>query len=234
MSLFAETANAWGLPLSQEQIHQFALYNAELRRWNEQINLTAITEPDAIDLRHFLDSLSVALVWGDAPRSLIDIGTGAGFPGLPLKILRPTLELTLVESVAKKTNFLHHMINALGLPEVNILPLRAEEVGRNKQHRERYDVAVARAVADLRVLAEYCLPLCRSGGHFIAPKGHDIQQEVEVAQSAFAKLGGKLQTIYPVQLPGMEPRHLVVVEKWTDTPPLYPRANGVPSRRPLA
>lgn len=239
--LLAESAAAWGLTLSQAQLDQFTTYAKELQSWNERVNLTAITDQDGITIRHFIDSLSCATVWGDNPSSLIDIGTGAGFPGLPLKILRPELKLTLVESIGKKTAFLRHMVALLGLDKVEVLDSRAEEIGRKPKHREQYDVALGRAVADMRVLAEYCLPLCKVGGRFLAPKSQTIQEELEGARFAIERLGGQIAGVEKVMLPQSTPdgqsstleRVIVVVEKTAPTPANYPRANGVPSRRPL-
>jgi len=231
--ILASTSAAWGLPLAPEQIEQFAIYLGELRVWNERINLTAITDPNEIVARHFLDSLRCALSWGEAPARLIDIGAGAGFPGLPLKILRPTLQLTLVESIAKKASFLLHIVNMLDLSNVTVLVDRAEVVGQDPAQRERYDVVVARAVAEVRVLAEYCLPLCRIGGRFLAPKGAQIDAELVAAEPAIARLGGRVAAVEPVDLPGVESRTLIVIEKMTHTPPQYPRGPGVPAKRPL-
>jgi 16S rRNA (guanine527-N7)-methyltransferase len=231
--LLATTTAAWELPLTATQLDQFALYAAELRRWNARVNLTAITGETEIVTRHFLDSLRCALSWGDAPQSLVDVGAGAGFPGLPLKILCPELRLTLIESLAKKAAFLDHMAGLLGLSAVEVVVGRAEAAGRDPARRERYDVAVARAVAELRVLAEYCLPLCRVGGRFLGPKGAQIEGEVQAAQRALDRLGGRIVAVEQVQLPGVEPRSLVVVEKVATTPPEYPRAAGVPAKRPL-
>jgi 16S rRNA (guanine527-N7)-methyltransferase len=233
INLLATTAAAWGMPLSPAQIAQFDTYATELRRWNERVNLTAIADEPGIVTRHFLDSLRCARSWGIAPQSLVDIGAGAGFPGLPLKILRPELQLTLVESIAKKAAFLRHMVDTLGLTNVDIIVARAEAAGRDPAQRERYDVAVARAVAELRVLAEYCLPLCRIGGLFLAPKGAQIEDELQSALPAIVQLGGRLVAIESVELPELEPRTLVVIEKISATPPQYPRAPGVPAKRPL-
>jgi 16S rRNA (guanine527-N7)-methyltransferase len=233
INLLATTAAAWGYPLNDAQLEQFKLYAAELRRWNERINLTAIDDDAGIVTRHFLDSLRCAQSWGSAPESLVDIGTGAGFPGLALKILRPELQLTLVESIAKKTVFLRHVVDTLGLANVEIVVSRAEAAGRDPARRDRYDVAVARAVAELRVLAEYCLPLCRIGGRFLAPKGARIEDELQAALPAIAQLGGRVLGIEPVELPEVEPRTLVVIEKIAPTPPQYPRAPGIPAKRPL-
>ncbi len=233
MNLLATTAAAWGHPLSSAQLDQFGVYAVELRRWNERVNLTAITDEPGIVTRHFLDSLRCANSWGAAPGNLVDIGAGAGFPGLPLKILRPELQLTLVESIAKKAAFLRYMVDTLGLNDVEIVVARAEAVGRTPAQREHYDLVVARAVAELRVLAEYCLPLCRIGGRFLAPKGARIEDELRAALPAITQLGGRLVGIEPVELPELEPRSLVVIEKISRTPPQYPRAPGVPAKRPL-
>lgn len=219
--------------LSPTQQEQFATYSRELQQWNQRVNLTAITDSEQIKLRHFGDSLTCAQYWGETPHTLIDIGSGAGFPGVPLKIVYPTLCLTLVESVGKKVAFLHHLVAVLGLDQVTVLQARAEEVGRNPQHRAAYDVATARAVAEVRVLAEYALPLLRVGGRMLAPKGGDVAQEVAVAHQALRLLGGKVLAVEPVLLPGLDPRSMVVITKTTATPPRYPRAAGVPARRPL-
>ncbi len=231
--MILDTAHAWGLRLDRRQIEQFTRYSAELRAWNTRVNLTAITDEEGIVARHFLDSLRCALSWGDAPSSLIDVGSGAGFPGLPLKILRPELRLTLVESVGKKAAFLQHMVAVLNLRDVMVLTDRAETVGRDPQHREQYDVVTARAVAELATLVEYCLPLCRVHGRVLAPKGSDIADEITRAHAAIERLGGQLIGVEPVAIPGIEPRTLVVIAKVAPTPAAYPRAVGVPARRPI-
>jgi len=233
INLLATTAAAGGYSLSPTQLAQFETYAAELRHWNERVNLTAVVDETGIVTRHFLDSLRCARSWGMAPQSLVDIGAGAGFPGLPLKILRPELQLTLVESIAKKAAFLRHIVDTLALTNVEIVVARAEMAGRDPAQRERYDVAVARAVAELRILAEYCLPLCRIGGRFLAPKGARIENELQAALPAITQLGGRLVAIEPVELSELEPRTLVIIEKITSTPPQYPRAPGVPAKRPL-
>ncbi len=232
-ALFSDTAAAWGLPLSEAQLAQFARYADELRAYNAHTNLTAITAPADIYVRHFLDSLSLALHWGEAPDSLVDIGTGGGFPGLPLKILRPELELLLIDSVAKKTAFVSHVAELLGLQGVRVVTGRAEELGRDPRERERHAVVTARAVADLRVLAEYGLPLLRVGGRLLAPKGAGAREEAAAATGAIERLGGQLLAVEPVVLPGVEPRSVVVIAKVAATDPRYPRAVGVPARRPL-
>ncbi len=229
----AEIAHSWGIALSDEQQAHFATYLNELQRWNEHTNLTAITEREDIITRHFLDSLWCARVWGDMPRTLVDIGSGAGFPGLPLKIAFPSLHVTIVESIKKKTAFVEHMVSLLGLTDVQICTDRAEVLGRHPSHRQHYDVAVARAVADTRVLAEYCLPLVRVGGRVLAPKGGDCHDEVHQATTAVEQLGGAVLAIEPVHLPAVEPRTVVILAKKTPTPSRFPRATGVPARRPL-
>lgn len=232
-TVLVETTTAWGLPLTSDQCAQFEIYAQELQAWNKRLNLTSITRTEDIFVRHFLDALRCGVVWGPTPQSLIDVGTGAGFPGLPLKLLHPTLALTLVESVEKKAVFLRHLVTLLGLSDVRVVVARAETLGQDPRYRERYDVAVARAVAELRVLAEYCLPFCRVGGRFLAPKGAQIEHELEQAQGAFMRLGGHFVVIDRVQLPGVEPRTIVIVDKVKPTSPPYPRAVGVPARRPL-
>jgi len=194
-----------------------------------------------VQIQHFLDSLTCLLAW-PAPstnlpiyQSTIDIGAGAGFPGLPLRLVRPDLRLTLVESVRKKADFLRHVVGALGLDGVTVLAARAEDAGRDPAHREQYDVALARAVADLRVLAEYALPLLRVGGVFIAQKtAAAVPAEVEMAGYALDALGGAMRDVVEVAFPGLrEPRALVVVAKTAPTPDKYPRRAGMPAKRPL-
>jgi 16S rRNA (guanine527-N7)-methyltransferase len=233
MDELLKIATSWGLHLDQRQLEQFARYSAELRAWNTRVNLTSITDEREIVIRHFLDSLRCALSWGAAPSSLIDVGSGAGFPGLPLKILRPELRVTLVESVGKKAAFLQHIVAALGLHDVTVMTARAEVAGRDPQHREQYDVVTARSVAELATLVEYCLPFCRIGGRVLAPKGRDSDSEVARAHVAIARLGGQLIGVEPVEIPGVEPRTLVVVAKIAPTPAAYPRSVGIPAKRPI-
>jgi 16S rRNA (guanine527-N7)-methyltransferase len=231
--LLAATTAAWGMPLSEQQRAQFATYAAELQHWNRRANLTAITDSAQIVTRHFLDSLVCARFWGSVPARLIDVGSGAGFPGVPLKLLCPALHLTLVESVGKKTAFLQHLAATLELEHVAVLTARAEQVAHDVHHRASYDVAAVRAVADLRAVAEYALPLLRIGGRLLAPKGADVAHEVERAQHAIELLGGRLHAVERIALPDVEPRTLVLIDKIAETPAAYPRAVGVPARRPL-
>ena len=235
MEQLRQDAAEWGIVLSDAQLAQFTLYEALLLEWNQRLNLTAIREPAGIRRRHFLDALSCAPITGslDGAR-LIDVGTGAGFPGLPLKILFPTLALTLVDSVRKKTTFLAAVVAAMELTGVTILAERAENLGRDPAHREQYDWAVARGVAPLAVLAEYLLPLCRVGGRMLAQKGASALREVDEAGAALTILGGGTAATHAVQLPEQEtPHYLVVIPKAAATPARYPRRAGFPSRRPL-
>jgi 16S rRNA (guanine527-N7)-methyltransferase len=233
-----------GIELSQEQLAKFQLYYEELVRRNEQVNLTAITEYSAVQTRHFLDSLALAspALRGDPPdkpfdlskASLIDIGAGAGFPGLPLKILYPQMHLTLVESVGKKATFLREIAATLELSGVTVVTDRAEEVGQSKEHRAKYDLATGRAVAALAVLAEYCIPLVKRGGLFIAPKKGELTVELTTAQKAVTILGGKQRATPQFVLPGeSDPRLLVVIDKVKQTPSTYPRRVGTPAKSPI-
>lgn len=232
---FVNESAVFGISLSVDQISQFERYQALLLDWNQRMNLTAIREPRQIQQRHFLDALTCSLMTGDLNgRSLIDVGTGAGFPGLPLKILFPDLQLTLVESVQKKTRFLAAVVAELGLSDVTIAAERVEVLGQDAIYRAQFDWAVARAVAELRTLVEYLLPLCRVGGSVLAQKGKSAEMEVAAAENAFTELGGTLRQIFPVTLPQREEKHfLIVVEKTAVTPSQFPRRIGIPGKKPL-
>jgi 16S rRNA (guanine527-N7)-methyltransferase len=224
-----------GLELNGDVQRAFGAYADDLLEWNEKFNLTAITAPEAIEMRHFLDSLSVLLatpmVGG---MRVIDVGTGAGFPGLPLKLVFSQIDLTLLEATAKKTEFLQHIVTRLRLNNVKILNARAEEAGQDVASRERYDLVLARAVAQMSVLAEYLLPLCKVGGRCVALKGESAAVEIQQAENAFRILGGRFEKIIPVELPQVpETHYLVVIQKIAATPPQYPRRTGMPSKRPL-
>jgi len=224
------------LSLSASQQQAFQTYATELADWNSRMNLTAITEPADIEIRHFVDSLICLKVIG-RPRPgmrVIDVGTGAGFPGLPLKIVAPQIDLTLVESTGKKVEFLRHVVGKLGLDGVTLLNERAETVGHDPAHRESYDWVLARAVATLNTLAEYLLPLARLGGHCLPQKGESAAQEASEAQAAIKTLGGSLRQLTPYHLPSVvDTRYLVDIEKTASTPPRFPRRVGVPAKRPL-
>lgn len=225
----------FGVRLSKTQQRLFQIYEDELMKWNQQINLTAINTAEQIRTKHFLDSLStICILRGSPLKSLIDVGTGAGFPGIPLKIVFPEMQLTLVESVGKKATFCQHIVHCLGLSGVEILIERAENLGQNPEHRERYEWAVARAVAILPVLAEYLLPLVQVGGAMLAMKGEQAPAEVHRAEHAIHILGGHVRKLTPVTLPGVaEERYLVVVDKVAATSTSYPRRVGIPSKKPL-
>ncbi len=240
-----ETTEWLGLSLGQEQLDRFQLYYEEMVAWNERINLTSIVEYEAVQLRHFLDSLTLAssTLRGDPPGQpfdlsrarLVDIGAGAGFPGMALKILHPGLRLTLLDSVGKKTSFLQHLTTRLGLSEVQVLTGRAEELGQNPAHREKYDLATGRAVAAWPALAEYCLPLCRVGGLFIAPKKGDLSAELATSPEVARLLGAELRPTPTFSLPGeTDLRRLIVALKTTRSPKTYPRRVGLPAKQPLS
>lgn len=230
-----ETKQHLGLTLSVDQMEKLARYADLLVEWNQRINLTAIRSPEEIRVKHFLDSLSCSLaIKRTAGSKMIDIGTGAGFPGMPLKIIYPEIQLTLVESVTKKTQFLSKIVQELGLEDVEIHLARAETLGKHKDHRESYDWAVARAVAGLPVLCEYLLPLVKIGGHMLAQKGESALKELDQAKSAIEILGGRLVKTIPVELPEVtQERFLVLIEKVNPTPEKYPRREGIPGKRPL-
>ncbi len=236
MEDFAEQAHQlFKIKLTNAQIDQFSRYENALLEWNEKINLTAIRDIPAIRTKHFLDSISLVQVIGKKPPgSLVDIGTGAGFPGIPLKILYPQIKLVLVESVGKKANFCQLVVDTLGLSGVEVVTSRAEDLARLVNRREKYDVAVARAVANLPVLSEYLLPLVRLGGKMIAQKGISAHEETHAAANAFQILGGQLENVICVELPGVsDERYIVVVKKVAATPPKYPRYAGMPAKNPL-
>lgn len=228
-------AKALGIRLSGKQLSLFGRYQELLLEWNQRINLTAVRDPILIQQRHFVDSLACYAATGDLNDSLlIDVGSGAGFPGLPLKIAFPDLKLTLVESVGKKAAFLQAVVDELKLDQVKIIRERAETTGHDQAHREVYDWAVARAVARLNVLAEYLLPLVRPGGYMLTLKGQQAQEEIDEAQRGIAILGGGPGRLLPVTVPGQEePSRLVLIEKIQMTPEKYPRRVGIPGKRPL-
>lgn len=230
-----EVQTILGIHLTNKQVAAFERYEKELLEWNSRFNLTAIRDSEGIRSKHFLDSVTCILAWGEVvPNNLIDIGTGAGFPGIPLKILFPNLQLTLVESVGKKVEFCKFIVDALNLDKVQVIQARAEEIGQNQQYREKYDWAVARAVANLPVLAEYLLPLVKVGGGAIAQKGESGPAEAQKADQAIHLMGGRLRQLIPVSLPGVvEERYLVVMDKIAATHAQYPRRVGIPSKKPI-
>ena len=231
-------AKKLGLELNPTQLEQFEIYYQELLDWNQRINLTAITGYEDVQIKHFLDSLTVTLAWQQAISSadfrLIDVGTGAGIPGIPVKIAFPDIKLVLLEATAKKAAFLHHINHKLGLDNVEILVGRAEDVAHEAQYRERFDLVLSRAVAPLPTLVELALPFCAIGGSFIAQKKGTIDPEISRANKAISTLGGNLREVKRVDLSEFaDERQLVVIDKVSPTPPRYPRRPGIPSKRPL-
>lgn len=224
-----------GIQATSQQLKKFQLFEDELLIWNEKFNLTAIRDRGGIRVKHFLDSLTCLKVLPVLQNhKVIDIGTGAGFPGIPIKILNPGIHLTLVESIGKKAAFCQHMVELLELKNVSVLTNRAEELGQLALHRERYDFALARAVANLPVLSEFLLPLVKINGKMIAQKGETAPAECQQAEHAIRVLGGRLSQLTPVLLPGVPgDRYLVEIEKVAATPPAYPRNIGIPQKKPL-
>ena len=235
MTLAEQAAALLDLTLTLEQETQFDLYAHELAVWNQHTNLTAITDYDTVQVRHFLDSLTVLKAVPLSPGArVLDVGTGAGLPGLAMKIAAPQLEVVLLEATGKKVAFLQHVIDLLKLQGVTTLKARAEDAAHDPAHRAAYDLVVARAVARLPSLLEYLLPFTRIGGVSVAMKGRTAQAEADDSARALSVLGGQLKSIETFQLPGVnEPHYLVIAEKIEYTSTVYPRKPGVPTRQPL-
>jgi 16S rRNA (guanine527-N7)-methyltransferase len=233
MQKLVEGARRLGLSLTPEQIERFQVYYDELIDWNRRMNLTAIVDYDEVQVKHFLDSLTVSMAFPKIPSTVVDVGTGAGLPGVALKILYPGIELTLIDSVQKKALFLNHLVDVLKLENVEVVTGRAEELAHNPIYRERFDAVLARGVARLAALAELTLPFCAVGGVFIAMKKREDRGEVDEADAALQTLGGRLRQVVGIDLPGLSDRALVVVDKVKPTPEKYPRRSGIPQKRPL-
>lgn len=232
--LAARAAEA-GIPLTAEQIGQFSVYHEMLLDWNTRMNLTALTAPEDVAVKHIIDSLTAydAALF-DGARTLIDVGTGAGLPGIPLAVYAPHLTVTLLDSLNKRVRFLTEVTAAMGLQNVRCIHARAEEAARTAEHRAAYDIAVSRAVARLPVLIEYTLPFVRVGGTLLALKGRAYAEEQKEARRAAEVLGGGRITARPVHLPGLDDvRAILTVTKERQTPAAYPRGGGAPTRRPL-
>lgn len=220
---------------SPEQLELFQKYYEMILEGNQKFNLTAITEPRDVAVKHFIDSLTCLKV-ADVPQGarVLDVGTGAGFPGLPLKIYRPDLDVTLMDSLNKRVGFLNDTITALGLRDIQAIHDRAEDFAQRPEHREKYDFVVSRAVARLAVLAEYCLPCVKVNGYFISQKGPAIEEEVQEGDKAFKTLGGQLQEVKKLNLPLIQDgRSLVIIKKVQSTPKAYPRKAGTPAKKPI-
>ena len=231
----AKAAAEYGISLSDTQMEQYNRYFELLVEWNEKINLTAITEPKEVAIKHMIDSMTAydENLFKDGT-TVIDVGTGAGFPGLPLKIFCPEIKLTLMDSLNKRIKFLQTVVEELGLKDVECVHARAEEGARNKKYRESFDIAVSRAVARLPILCEYCLPFVKKGGHFIALKGMQYHDEAEEAAKAIKVMGGSRTEIRPVKLPEIDDKRAVItITKTMPTPKAYPRKAGTPTKNPI-
>lgn len=230
---FVQRLKYFNIKINDEQIKKFMNYMNLLLGWNEKINLTAITQPDEVKLKHFVDSLTVLKYINDDDK-VIDIGTGAGFPGIPLKIMNENTKITLLDSLNKRINFLNIVIETLNLRNIQAIHGRAEEIARNKLYREKYDVAVSRAVANLSTLTEYMLPFVKVGGKCICMKGANVNEELERAQNAIKELGGEIERVDNFYLSDNDnERNIIVIKKIKETNPKYPRKAGMPSKEPL-
>ena len=222
-----------GITLSEIQLKQFYNYMNLLIEWNKKINLTAITEPNEIILKHFVDSLTISKYISDGTR-VVDVGTGAGFPGIPLKIYRQDIEITLLDSLQKRINFLDEVIRELNLGKIETVHSRVEDFGKDKKYREKFEIATSRAVANLATLSEYLLPLVKVGGKAISMKGSLIEEELELSKNAIKILGGKVEKVDEFDLPNSDiSRNIILINKIKETPNKYPRKAGEPSKKPL-
>jgi len=225
-----------GIKLSLAQLEQFQRYYYELNEWNSRVNLTSVTEWEDVQLRHYLDSLTVALVIPEETLGsgrFVDIGSGGGFPGTPLLLAFPGMKGTLIEATGKKTAFLEHLKDSLNLDGLDIVNGRAETLAHDPALRERFDVVLARSISGMAALAEMTLPFCRIGGLLVAHKGQNVEDEMIAAANAISVMGGALREVRAVSLEGLSQRSLVVVEKISETPERYPRRPGMPSKNPL-
>ncbi|KGE19991.1 16S rRNA (guanine(527)-N(7))-methyltransferase RsmG [Paenibacillus wynnii] len=232
---FTQLLQDKGITLTPLQLEQFETYYKELVSWNEKMNLTGITERDQVYTKHFYDSISLAFHFNiNDIKSLADIGSGAGFPGIPLKICFPHLKLTIVDSLSKRISFLQHVTNELKLDGVQLIHGRAEDVARQSGHRDAYDLVTARAVARLSLLNEFCLPFVRKDGWFAAMKGSDPSEELTEAKYSLKELRGRLEKVESFSLPVEESaRHIILIQKTGITPAKYPRKAGLPAKTPL-
>lgn len=224
-----------GIELNGSQLDQFEAFTNLLLEWNQKFNLTRITDPEEVVIKHYLDSISILPFIDTSNRkSLIDVGTGAGFPAIPLKIACPDLKVTLLDSVKKRLTFLDAVSSELGFKDISTVHARAEDAGQNKTLREKYDYSVSRAVARLNILAELGIPFCKPGGTFISYKGPESDAEIQEASKAIKLLGGKLDNVRELTLPHSDIHHtLIFIRKTKPTPSNYPRKAGIPEREPL-
>ncbi|MEF2758288.1 MAG: 16S rRNA (guanine(527)-N(7))-methyltransferase RsmG [Lactobacillus paragasseri] len=235
--IFAEELANYGFKLSSKQKEQFATYYNKLIEFNKKVNLTRITDKNEVYLKHFFDSITPLLEFSDlfkGEKSLCDVGAGAGFPSLPIKILCPDLSITIVDSLGKRLKFLDELVSDLSLDKVTLVHSRAEDAGQNKNLREKFDLVTGRAVARMSVLSEYCLPLAKVDGYLVALKGPKAQDELADAKNAIEVLGGSVKEVKELMLSDTDDeRTLIVVKKVKATPKKYPRQAGTPSRKPL-
>lgn len=224
-----------GIELDDTQWRQFEQYYEQLAEWNQKMNLTAIENRDDVYIKHFYDSISLSFfVSLDQVQTLADIGSGAGFPSIPLKIVYPHLRITIIDALNKRITFLRHLVETLKLDQVECIHARAEDAARLKEHRDAYEVVTARAVARMNVLNELCLPFVKPSGIFVAMKGSQAPQELEEAQASFRLLGAQLEQVHRFLLPSEQAeRHIIIVRKKTHTPKRFPRKAGEPARHPL-
>lgn len=222
-----------GVQLKEKQIDQFYTYMELLLEWNEKINLTAITEPEEIIQKHFIDSITISKYIEDN-KKMIDVGTGAGFPGIPLKIIREDIDILLLDSLNKRIHFLDEVIEKLKLSHIQTIHARVEEFGKNKNYRESFDIATSRAVANMSTLSEYLIPLVKVGGICIGMKGADVEEEVQQSKKAISILGGEFEKIEKFTLPKSDiGRSIILITKVKNTPSKYPRKPGTPGKEPL-
>ena len=228
-----EKSKDLGVRFSVEQTEQFFEYMNLLIEWNEKMNLTAITEPEDIILKHFIDSITILKEIKEDVK-LVDVGTGAGFPGIPISIMKTSIKVTLVDSLNKRLMFLQEVADKLNLKNINMLHMRAEELGQNKKYRESFDIATSRAVANLSTLSEYLIPLVKVNGKVISMKASSAQEEIKQANNAINVLGGAIKKIEEFNLPQSDiGRTIIVINKIKHTPKKYPRKSGIPSKEPL-
>ena len=219
--------------IDEEKAIKFEKYKDLLLEWNEKINLTAITEEDEIILKHFIDSCSI-LKYIENNQKIIDVGTGAGFPGIPLKIMNESLNITLVDSLNKRVNFLNEVIKQLELKNIEAIHSRAEDIGKDDKYREKYDIATSRAVANLSTLLEYLMPFAKVNGMCICMKGPSIENELNEAKKAIKEFGGKLEEVYNFKLPNSDiERNIIIVRKIEKIKLKYPRKAGIPTKEPI-
>lgn len=238
--ILAQGAKEISVPLSAEHISAFSKFTSLLREWNQKMNLTNIIDDEGIAMRHFIDSLTLVSHLQNEQKKqkkedlqLLDVGSGAGMPGIPLRLAMPELRVTLLDSLKKRVGFLEHACKSLAIDDVRVIASRAEDAGHLKQYREQFDIVTARAVAELQVLIEYCMPFVKPGGIFLAMKGQ-VEEEANVARKAIILLGGTIEEIHSFVLPGTDvERAIIVIRKLRNTPPSYPRKAGTPKKRPL-